>query len=466
MSSFRNIVCLIITVCFLPFAASAEAPEKNDAPARSEGDLLFYLDTSSFRARNQQTYQEFYYLLPFSELNFLESPGGLRDSLRVEISLQDTLNQILVQDSWPLALRAAGWQELEGRFLPDLFEMTLLPGSFRLQMKITEYHSGKNGTVILDFDAVSFLENKLAFSQIQFASQISNDSTGADPKFIKNSLNIVPNPNRVFGRTLPVLYFYAEIYNLKESSNSGNYIISHQITDLDGQPVKNFPPRTKRKREGRALEVGAVNLATLKNAPYFLQLNLKDPISGDSVSVRRGFWHKIEEVAPRVVAFENNATQALRKMNDDELDLHFRQLKYIIPSSQAKLFGKLNPDGRVHFLISLWQSLDPDLTTPENEFWDEFLQRVKQANDKYSAAFQDGWRTDCGRILIRYGTPDDIVRRESRSHAKPYQEWFYNRDGGFKFMFVDEEGLGKYRLVYSSIETEYTDPNWRYLIGE
>jgi GWxTD domain-containing protein len=440
--------------------------EKNDAPVRSEGELLFYLDTASFRARSRQTYQEFYYLLPFSELKFQEVAGGLLDSMKVEIEIEDTLKQVLVQDSWPLLLQAGGWQELEGRFLPDLFEMTLSPGKYRLQMKITEIHSGKIGVALLDFDAVSFIDEHLAISQIQFASRISPDSTGSNSKFTKNSLNILPNPNRVFGRTLPVLYFYTEIYDLKLNDGAGNYVVSYQIIDFDGQPIKKFPARTKHKRDNRALEVGAVNLATLNNAAYFLQVSIQDLDSGDSVSVRRGFWHKIEEVVPRVVSLENNVIQALENMSENELELHFRQLKYIIPGAQAKLYQKLNPDARQHFLISLWQGLDPVLTTPENEFWNEFQERVRYANQQYAAGFQEGWRTDCGRILIRYGIPNDIVRRDSRSHAKPYQEWFYNREGGFKFIFVDEEGLGKYRLVYSSVETEYTDPNWRYLLGE
>lgn len=451
------IFLLCFTVPVISFAV-------NDAPVKSEGDLLFYLDTSSFRARDNQTYQEFYYSLPFSELTFQNASRGLTDSINVKIQILDSLEQVLVTDSWPLLIKTKNWKEIQGRFLPDQFEMTISPGIYRLQMEIYEIHTGKMATANLDFEAVSFIEPGLTISQIQFSSKISSDSSQS--KFVKNSLNVLPNPKRVFGKTLPVLYFYTEVYNLSESESSGQYAVSYQVTDLNGKVVKKFPSRTKKKRGDRALEVGAVNLATLDNAAYFLRVGVKDLDSGDSVAVHRGFWNKIEQTPPQVVTLENNATSAIKKMTDAERELHFRQLKYILPAPQIKLYEKLTPEGRERFLITLWQGLDPELTTVENEFWDEFRERVRYANQHYTAAFQDGWKTDCGRILIRYGIPNDITRRDVRGHAKPYQEWFYNREGGFRFIFVDEEGLGKYRLIYSSIETEYTDPNWRYLLGE
>ncbi|RKX67307.1 hypothetical protein DRP44_02635 [candidate division TA06 bacterium] len=78
----------------------------------------------------------------------------------------------------------------------------------------------------------------------------------------------------------------------------------------------------------------------------------------------------------------------------------------------------------------------------------------KQGNRK-------GRNTDRGRIYLKYGKPDQIIRKGISQKYKSAEIWKYYNKGGMTFIFSDVNSTGDYILVYSSISTERTDPNWR-----
>jgi len=454
-------------VIFVIFSDCELFADVTDSPVKSDGDLLFYLDTSSFRARGDRTYQEFYYQIPFSELHFNQNTTGIFDTLLVSIQICDTSSQPLIEDQWLLPMTAKNWQDIEGRFWPDLFELTMEPGTYLLKMTIKEPFTNHSGKAELPFSAKSFMVDSLIFSDVQLASKITPNSL--PNKFVKNNLEVLPNPNRVFGKTLQLLYFYMEIYNLSPVGSVGSYDVTYEVLDFQGNLIRSLAGKTKKKKNSTALEVGMLNIATLGNFAYFLKLSLKDNDTGQILNTKRGFWNRTDRMvqasseSPPVV--ENNIMRMINLMNEEKLTEHFQKLKYFMPINQINLYQKLQLPEKRTFLCEFWRSLDTDSTTPDNEFLGEFKTRVDFATRHYSGNFKAGWRTECGRIIIKYGIPDDITREDLRSSNKPYQEWFYNKEGGMTFIFVDEEGFGNFRLIYSSKETEFTDLNWKGILG-
>src|SRR2546422_562429 len=76
-----------------------------------------------------------------------------------------------------------------------------------------------------------------------------------------------------------------------------------------------------------------------------------------------------------------------------------------------------------------------------------------------------GWRTDRGRILIRYGPPDETLRRPQASNTAPYEVWKYTRTRARKFVFYDVTRFGNYALIWTDERREPSRPNWRELLG-
>ena len=70
-----------------------------------------------------------------------------------------------------------------------------------------------------------------------------------------------------------------------------------------------------------------------------------------------------------------------------------------------------------------------------------------------------GRYTDRGRIYIKYGEPDEIYKATWELGSKDREHWYYYSQK-MEFVFVDIDGSGNFRLIYSSKEDEPTWPNW------
>jgi len=92
-----------------------------------------------------------------------------------------------------------------------------------------------------------------------------------------------------------------------------------------------------------------------------------------------------------------------------------------------------------------WAARDPDPSTTENEALTSYLERVQYVVKEFSQ-FGPGWRSDRGRVYIKYGPPEQIdTAMDSRSQGE-YEIWrYYSRN--LNFVFYDMFGVGDYKLV-------------------
>jgi len=56
-----------------------------------------------------------------------------------------------------------------------------------------------------------------------------------------------------------------------------------------------------------------------------------------------------------------------------------------------------------------------------------------------------GWKSDRGRIYIKYGEPDEVYNEVHPLDLKPYIVWVYYRPN-LVFVFMDMGGYGQYEL--------------------
>src|SRR5947208_2746727 len=97
---------------------------------------------------------------------------------------------------------------------------------------------------------------------------------------------------------------------------------------------------------------------------------------------------------PRVVKPE------LKKAYKDWLE---KDVTYIITDEERKAFKKLaTDDERERFIEEFWRRRDPDPDTEENEFKEEYYERIAYANEHFSSGIP-GWKSDRGRIWNMYG---------------------------------------------------------------
>lgn len=143
----------------------------------------------------------------------------------------------------------------------------------------------------------------------------------------------------------------------------------------------------------------------------------------------------------------------------------------ILTQSERDAWKKLATDNeREKFIEDVWHSRDPDPDTLENEFKEQFFERVAYANEHFSSG-KPGRFTDRGRIYIKFGKPDEIESHPAggiyerpswegggSTSTYPFEKWFYrhipNVRSGVELEFVDPTGSGEYRLARNPDEKD------------
>jgi GWxTD domain-containing protein len=143
----------------------------------------------------------------------------------------------------------------------------------------------------------------------------------------------------------------------------------------------------------------------------------------------------------------------------------------ILTQAERNAWTKLETDDeREKFIEDFWRSRDPDPDTEENEFKQEYFERVAYANEHFSSG-KPGRLSDRGRIYIKFGKPDGIeshpaggqYEREpweggGSTSTYPFEKWFYRYiptvRSGVELEFVDPTGSGEYRLARNPNEKD------------
>jgi len=155
-----------------------------------------------------------------------------------------------------------------------------------------------------------------------------------------------------------------------------------------------------------------------------------------------------------------------------ELKDEYKISSYFMNSQEKGIYKKLDKEQRTNFLYSFWQKMDPNPVTPNNEQVDELKIRIQYANQHFSH-FQKGWKSDRGRVFIKYGMPFEMQSENtgqglmSDKHSnKDYEIWKYRLNEERTYIFFDHLNHGEFNIIYSSGDNvEQTLPNWRDYLG-
>ena len=89
-----------------------------------------------------------------------------------------------------------------------------------------------------------------------------------------------------------------------------------------------------------------------------------------------------------------------------------QDVSYIITDEERKAFKTLKTDEeRDQFIEQFWLRRDPDPDTTENEYKEQYYERIQYANEKFASGIP-GWKTDRGPNLHN-------VRQARRDRVSP-----------------------------------------------
>ncbi len=439
-------------------------------------NLRLDVDFAHFRGVEDSLYIELYYSFPAQALTYELTDDLYTGTLEIDVSIFDRADDdVSIKDrSFHMNYTVEDTTgERLNQSVVGQSALFLPPGEYRLKVKGVDTANPANAdSVSFPLDLTDLPDTRVAVSDIQFANSIQQIPEDPHSSFYKNTLEVIPNPSRIFGVGQPILFYYLEVYNLLEDALEGEeYNVRTAVYDAIGNQFYERENIKERVHES-SVEVGTVNTTAFQSGTYTLSIAIVDPASNIVVSSSRRFFvfnpqHGIAEGA-RDEMPGGVVASIYSVMTEEELDKEFEQMRYITSSQDRREFGDLeDKKDKQQFLFEFWRQLDPDPGSPENLVRQEYLSRIHHVNERFGFGSREGWRSDRGRIYITYGPPDEYERYPSRIDTKPYEIWHYHQlQGGVIFVFVDRTGFDDYQLVHSTHRNELRDDNWRQYIRQ
>lgn len=353
----------------------------------------------------------------------------------------------------------------------------LKPGRYKAQVTIEdsfadseEKYSATYELLVPRISGTELASSGIVLGQAIYpiGSTVANNLS-ADFEF--GPVKIVPLPNAFVVGSTPSIGVLCELYQVGTYFPDG-FIVEYAVTNTYGDEVLEF--EVERFPYGDSY-IESMNLAldTLPSGSYTVSLNIRDLVgsSSESLELVKNFdlVNTGDEVGSipivRVSIEEEFAKSPFYVFGEERCDKEFMYLGGRLTEGQRNLYNSLTEvRGKQRYLFSYWMHRDPNSNTRENEAREEFFELVGYAKQHFSSSIHpDGWNSDRGRVLLKYGMPEQRERHIIDVDKRPYEEWFYQQlpgQGPAEFVFVDVSGHSQFILVHSSAKGEVVDPNW------
>ncbi len=469
MKTTARLVAFVLVVALARGAAGQAAPL-----------VELDLDHASFAYDDDTSLLEVYLAFGAGTLPFEADSTGFRARLplRMQVlrstdaTLPGTPSDPVWQDSLALTFAVpdtAGFSQ--GQYFVHQTRVPVPPGEYELRLTLpADAASGRQelqlrrDLLVPDFSA----QDLVGLSDITLATTIAPGQDRTD-LFYKNGLVIRPNANQLYGQGLNTLFYYAEAYHVDEiAGDDDQYTLLAYVAEANRpQPLPGLQRRSQRQARTPDVLFGTFNLAALPSGSYFLRLAVLDENNESMAEQARKFFVFNPQVEREpVVALETSfETSPYATMSEEELEKGYAHADLVATERERQRARSIQDlDERRRFLMDFWRKRDPNPSTPLNEFREEFYGRLQYANQRYTSGRIEGWKTDRGRVLIKYGTPVQVEPHLYERETKPYEIWQYNNipgEGQALFVFADLDGFGDFELLHSTVAGERKSISWQ-----
>ncbi len=401
-----------------------------------KNDLRVYYHVFNFPVQGDEDVTSFqtYIQVPYDQLAFVLEDDVYKAKYQVDLLVLS--NREPVSDkSWRKNITVFDFKETQSNELFAQWEYieNLKPGNYEFDITVTDLNSystaqGRQVVTVKDFSGKG-----LHVSDIAFLNDLNIES-GGERKLTPSMKNNIPENAKNF-------LAYMEIHSRKTGEELT--VFYKIIDDLYG--------------DNRIVKNGTVQITKENEVEYF-SLNLAD------LGLQIGRYMLIVDITDGKLF-----TKTQKNFSVDwawipgvikDFPMAVEQMAYINSDRQQKNLEKLEPAEQLRTFKAFWDSVDTDPLTEESEPMLEYYSRVNYAMQHFNTykKWQDGWKTDRGRVYILMGPPDYIEHNPHSASSNPYDVWYYYFPRRF-YLFVDRTGMGDYRLQNIQ-DLHHEDSTW------
>lgn len=414
------------------------------------GELNVYFDCNRFPADNMNTTFEITYKVFHSDLDFSAQNNILTAQILVNFNIYNAAGEQMYAKEFlkQIQIDLNKTTVFKDEFYIDKIIATVTPGNYKFSVKIKDRLSDESISWEKTFSTLDFSHMNL--SDIEISSFHQADSSLSLINFIRNNIVFLVNPNHLYNPlTDDGFTYYFDVF----TQDSTTALVGYWQLALQG---KDSDDEYSYKQE----------FATHSQSKAFWEwISISDLHAGTYTLSVKLFSEK-EAMTPIAQRRELIFIQPEENViSNTDVEKEYRYAMYFLSNADKKLYDSLDNEGKMEFLRRFWQAHDPNPKTKQNEYKEEVIRRVNYTNRNFTQN-DDGWRSDRGRIYIRWGKPEEVIDKSYEFQAKPYIIWKYYMGGKRVYVFVDFTSLGDYKLVYTdNDELEFSDPNWLDYMG-
>jgi GWxTD domain-containing protein len=463
---------------------------------RGQGSFEFYVDIASLPAGGTGSIQLIQIAVPTKELRYVEKNGSFAAEVRYSISLSSGGRVVYkklfqMKDSREALPRV---RDLSS-FLCHVDSCEVAPGSYRLTVKVEDLQRRKR--TLLGVLRKIYHSSTVKDAALEVRPFSANEIALADPILVwefDRGGQFIPNPMEIYGLRKDTLNVYVQA-SLPAGASADSLDVRFALTKDTGEAMEEASFKVPVRGNGSAF-VRGVDLASYAAGAYRVTVETRAPgglfaSSGKDFSVA---WELVNWQKPvRDIMFE---------------------ARILLDDTAYDTFARMSLGEQEAFMKSFWKKLDPTPQTAVNEKYEGFVSRVKYADAHFGffvrGALSDrGYayirfgppdeiiikplpqgRDDLYEGIEKITTDykiisDGILTTKSMKDQRPliispekqratrgtvgndvgsFEIWNYSFKGdpllpadmgmttkqGLRFLFVDKDGTGDYRLVGTS----------------
>ena len=160
----------------------------------------------------------------------------------------------------------------------------------------------------------------------------------------------------------------------------------------------------------------------------------------------------------RVGTADTSSSKLFVSLGEDlpiaSFDEMLRLLRYFALSEQLRPLREAGAPQRPQAWADFLKATDPIPSTAENEGLRDYFGRIRTANVRFRDDALIGWTSDRGIAYVGLGEPDQIFETpgiDATTGRQRQQIWEYNGEYRLRLVFLDNGGLGRFRLPSSGM---------------
>jgi len=429
------------------------------ASARPQG--LELAAVRFYRTAGAQTLVDAFCQVPFALLDPVTQGASGVAAYRFAVTVHDTAGTELLAQSWQQTVPARLLAVARGSAV-EHFSFAARPGKYRIDVAVTDSATGRvtrQRAEVQAYGGAPGGSDLLLATGMRPAEGV--DAAPAPGEIKKGAVLLQASGRPVLTPQQARLGYYLELYPQRAETVT----VVVRVATVQGAQVIATPGERIPLAAGGGVTRGMVDLAGLPPGDYRL-----DVLAGggpDSV-VRSAPFRMAGFETEAAIADATPAQDVFAGMSEARLDTLYLPLVYLMTAEEQGSYPSLTLEGKRRWIRLFWAKRDPTAGTPRNEAQEDFYARIAEANRRYregGSAQIPGWRTDRGRIFIKYGPPDQVLSRPQAGNTRPYEVWKFSRGRALKYVFLDQTLFGNYVLIWTDDRREASRPNWQELLG-